>query len=231
MLASSSWCYADICPKCHVLLRRGVPFARAVIAALPVSTRRDLSALIISDCCQTGDMARSPSQSVSCIRPSAGPKLPNTGHALPVPSHTSVQGREHNSSSPGVKLGLATSPPSANNGYSHLLLWGVSGRTYCQILAHFNYCTCCTLQIILGWTCLLSADFISVFSPQPAGCMGCLQIPQSLQCSSRLCPALDFIYFYFAMMELVCISVVFNFLAFCLADKWYKTGNILIMVA
>lgn len=178
------------------------------------------------------DMAGSPSPSVSCIRPNASPKLARRWPYTPHPITHLCAGKATQQLQSRCETCLPTSPPSANNGYSHLLFWGMSGRTYCQILAHFNYCTHFILQIIVGWTCLLGADFISVFSPQPT------EVPTDstvtatgAESAVQLCPALDTIYFYFAMTELVCLSLAFNFRVLCLDDKWYKTGNILIMAA
>lgn len=137
------------------------------------------------------DMACSLSPSVSCIRPSASPKLaqrwPYTLH--PITHLCAGKGTQQLQSQ--CETHPPTNPPSANNGFSHLLFWRVSGRTYHQILAHFNYCTHFILQIIVGCTCLLVEDLISVFSPLPTGRMGSLQIPlwqlpvESLQSSSR----------------------------------------------
>lgn len=96
------WCL----PQFPVSLRRGVPFARAVLAAPPVSTIRYLSALIRLQWVLPGWCSITwlilPAH-VSHISPVLAPSWRHVGHALPVPSHTSVQGREHSSSSPGVK--------------------------------------------------------------------------------------------------------------------------------
>lgn len=179
-------------------------------------------------------MAGSPSPSISSVKPKTSPKLAQccqyTSHPI---THTRAV-KESEQSQSWCETRLPTSP-GAKHRYSRSLLWGVSGITHHQLLAHFNYCAHFILQIIVGWTIVewiivgwticgpywpqiyLNIFTITIWTwgmptDSPATAI-------SAEFAVQLYSTLLVIYFCFAMTELVLISLGFNFTVLCLDDK------------
>lgn len=183
------------------------------------------------------DMAGSPSPSVSSVKPNTSPKLAQccqyTSHPI---THTRAV-KESEQSQSWCETRLPTSP-GAKHRYSRLLLWGVSGITHHQLLAHFNYCAHFILQIIVGWTIVewiivgwticgpywpqiyLNIFTITIWTwgmptDSPATAI-------SAEFAVQLYSTLLVIYFCFAMTELVLISLGLTSLFFALMIRGPK---------